>query len=352
MRWHEITVHTTEEAIEMITNFIHELGAGGVSIEESGTLNKNRDTSLGQWYEKALNDIPEGRAVIKGYFSEGTDTEEILRSLKESIVELEGFGIDTGNPVYEVILVDDEDWATAWKQYFKPIRITDRLTIKPTWEEYTPEPEEIILELDPGMAFGTGTHATTSLCLKTIEKVIRAGDEVIDVGTGSGVLAIAAAKLGAKQVLALDLDPVAVSSARENTRLNGLEDRITVRQSDLLQAIRAAGAEPVGKTVTGTKAALGSGLPPESTDSEVSGESMGVSIPVRVVVANILAEIILLFVDDVYQALQPGGAYIASGIIIEKENDVVRALEKAGFTLEGRYQDGDWVALVAGKPSV
>lgn len=323
MRWHEITIHTTEEAVEAITNFLHELGAGGVSIEESGTLNKPRDTSLGQWYEVPLNNIPEGRAEIKGYFAEGSDVEAIFASVKTSVEGLEEFGLDAGNPTYEIKLVDEEDWANAWKQYFKPIRISERLTIKPTWEEYTPSPEEIILELDPGMAFGTGTHATTALCLRTIEKVVRPGDEVIDVGTGSGILSIAAAKLRAKHVLALDLDPVAVSSALENTRLNGLEDKITVVQSDLLQALRS--------------------------QESGAGQVHGVTLPVRVVVANILAEIILLFVDDVYEALEKGGVYIASGIIKSKQQDVERALTASGFTVEERFEDQDWVALVARK---
>ncbi|WP_248926723.1 50S ribosomal protein L11 methyltransferase [Paenibacillus hamazuiensis] len=322
MRWHEITVHTTEMAIEMISNFIHELGAGGVSIEESGTLNKKRDTSLGQWYEVPLNDIPEGRAVIKGYFVEGTDMDEILEQLKKSINQLPEFDIEIGDPTYELRTVDEEDWANAWKQYFKPLRVSERLTIKPTWEEYSGGPDELIIELDPGMAFGTGTHATTSLCLKTLEKTIRPGVDVIDVGTGSGVLAIAAAKLGARHVLAVDLDPVAVSSATENTRLNGLDEKITVKLSDLLQVMKESGEGTTG---------------------------LGVHIPVQVVVANILAEILLLFVKDVYDILEPGGLYIASGIIQSKEADVAQALTAHHFEIVERNYDQDWVVLVARK---
>jgi ribosomal protein L11 methyltransferase len=323
MRWHELTVHTTEEAIEMISNFFHELGAGGVSIEESGTLNKQRDTSFGQWYELPLNDIPEGRAVIKGYFYEGTDMEELLSQLKVSVEQLTEFDIDTGSPSYELKDVDDEDWANAWKQYFKPIRVSERLTIKPTWEEYQASPGELILELDPGMAFGTGTHATTALCLRTLEKVVQSGDDVIDVGTGSGILAIAASKLGAKHVLAVDLDPVAVSSATENSRLNGLENEITVKLSDLLGVLKA---------------------------SETEGSiGIGVTIPVRVVVANILAEIIMLFVKDVYEVLQPGGYYVASGIITSKEAEVENALQAANFTIVEKNYDSDWVVIVARK---
>lgn len=323
MRWHEITVHTTEEAIEMISNFIHELGAGGVSIEESGTLNKQRDTSLGQWYELPLNDIPEGRAVIKGYFAQGTEMDAILEQLRASVEQLREYDIDTGNPSYEMREVDDEDWANAWKQYFKPIRVSDRLTIKPTWEEYAGGPDELILELDPGMAFGTGTHATTALCLRTLEKVVQPGDDVIDVGTGSGILSIAAAKLGARHVLAVDLDPVAVSSATENAKLNGLENDITVKLSDLLGVLKAS-------------------------ETGASSE-LGVAIPVQVVVANILAEIILLFVGDVYEVLQPGGYYVASGIITSKEADVEKALVAAGFAIVDKSYDSDWVVITARK---
>ncbi|UOK62167.1 50S ribosomal protein L11 methyltransferase [Paenibacillus sp. OVF10] len=320
MLWHELTIHTTEEAVEMISNFLHEAGAGGVSIEESGTLNKKRDTTYGELYDVPLNDIPEGFAVIKGYFSEGTDMDALQSEVNPRIEELSEFGIDTGEVRYETRTVDENDWATAWKQYFKPVRVSERLTIKPTWEEYTPEsPDEKIIELDPGMAFGTGTHPTTSLCLRTLETVIQGGEEVIDVGTGSGILAIGAIKLGAKHVLALDLDPVAVISARENVELNGLEQQITVKESDLLSV-------------------LGSQDP-----------ALGVQLPVKVVVANILAEIILLFVDDVYNALESGGTYIVSGIWKNKEQVVHDALVATGFEVSAIHRDEDWLAFVARK---
>src|SRR5690606_5712663 len=138
----------TEEAIEMISNFLHEAGAEGVSIEESGTLNKQRDTSLGQWYEHPLNDIPEGQAVIKGYFPADTDTDHLIETLKPRVNELREFDIDIGDVSYTAIVVDEEDWANAWKQYFHPLRVSDTLTIKPTWEDYEPSPGERIIELD------------------------------------------------------------------------------------------------------------------------------------------------------------------------------------------------------------
>ncbi|MDN4082744.1 50S ribosomal protein L11 methyltransferase [Paenibacillus polymyxa] len=320
MLWNEITIHTSEEAVEMISNFLHEAGAGGVSIEESGSLNKPRDTSYGQWYDRPLNDIPEGQAIIKGYFAEEVDMDSVRAQIEPRVEQLRTFDIDPGEVRYELKTVHEDDWANAWKQYFKPLRVSDRLTIKPTWEEYEPASEdEKIIELDPGMAFGTGTHPTTSLCLRTLESVIQGGEEVIDVGTGSGILAIGAVKLGAKHVLALDLDPVAVSSARENTRLNGLEERITIKESDLLSVLNA------------------------------SDPTLGIQLPVKLVVANILAEIILLFIDDVYNALQPGGIYIASGIWKNKEEAVETALKAAGFEITEINRDEDWLAFVARK---
>ncbi|MBD2869466.1 50S ribosomal protein L11 methyltransferase [Paenibacillus arenilitoris] len=327
MKWHEVTISTTEEAQEMISNFLHEMGAGGVSIEESGSLNKPRDTSLGQWYELPLNDIPEGQAVIKGYFHEDTDTGALLEALKPRIEQLREFDIDPGDVAYSAAVVDDEDWATAWKQYFKPLRVSDTLTIKPTWETYEAGENERIIELDPGMAFGTGTHPTTALCLQTLESVVRGGEEVIDVGTGSGILAIGACRLGAKSVLALDLDPVAVSSATENVKLNDLSGQVEVRLSDLLGVLK------------------------DGTDGEVGG-SLRVTLPVDLVVANILAEIILLFIDDVYAALRPGGIYIASGVYKNKESDVEEGLVRSGFEIVEKRRDEDWIAFVARKPQV
>lgn len=322
MNWNEITIHTTEEAVEMISNFLHEAGAGGVTIEEAVSNHKYDDTSYGQFYDLQPNGIEEGNARVLGYFSEGYDTDLILQDIKERIGQLPDYDIDPGEVKYDVRPVNDDDWANNWKQYFKPVRVSERLTIKPTWEAYEPEsPAEKIIELDPGMAFGTGTHPTTSLCLRALEGVIQEGDEVIDVGTGSGILAIGAVLLGAQHVLAIDLDPVAVTIASENTSLNRLEDKITVRESDLLAVIKGV---------------------------EHGGE-LGVTLPTRVVVANILAEVILLFIDDVYEALQSGGYYIASGIYKNKEQVVQEALLAAGFEITETGREEDWVVFVARK---
>jgi ribosomal protein L11 methyltransferase len=325
MIWHEVTLHTTEEAMEMISNFFHEHGAGGVSIEETGSLDRARDTSYGQWYDTPFNDLPEGEAIIKAYFPEMDNIDLIVVQLNHFIAEIREYPTNVGKASVSVKIVDDEDWANAWKQYFKPVRITDRITIKPTWEEYEATPEELIIEIDPGMAFGTGTHATTSLCLQSLEKYIQSGMDVIDIGTGSGILSIGAVKLGAKHVLALDLDPVAIVSAGENVALNKLEDHITVIQSDLLQVLQG--------------------------NDDATNLGLGVTIPVDLAVANILADVILMFIDDVYQALKPGGIYITSGIIGKKRAEVEQALEQAGFQLLQTIQDQDqdWVAITAKK---
>ncbi|MCM3746387.1 50S ribosomal protein L11 methyltransferase [Paenibacillus pasadenensis] len=347
MKYHELTIYTTEEAVEMISNFLHEQGAGGVSIEESGSLERRRDLSFGQWYELPLNDIPEGNVLIKGYFSEEEDMDAHVAAVRPRIEELREYEIDPGQYEISVFTVDENDWATAWKQYFKPIRVTERLTIKPTWEEYEASEGEVVLEIDPGMAFGTGTHPTTSLCLRALESTIREGDEVIDVGTGSGILAIGAVKVGAGRVLAVDLDPVAVSSAIENASLNGLEDRIQVLQSDLLGVLKISSGE--ASSWSDNANPVEAKVRAELAERAIN-EPLLVSVPCDVIVANILAEIILLFLDDVYAALKPGGTYIASGIYENKEETVASALLASGFEIVDRVREDKWIAFVAAKP--
>lgn len=349
MLWHEVTIHTTEEAQEMISNLLYEAGAGGVSIEESGILGKQRDTRYGELYDEPLNDIPEGEAVIKGYYAETVDMDGVIAELTPRVEELREFGIDPGKALISWRTVDEDDWAHAWKQYFKPLRVSERLTIKPTWEDYIPEsPEEKIIEIDPGMAFGTGTHPTTALCLRALEKHISGGEEVIDVGTGSGILAVGAMLLGAGSVLALDLDPVAVESAQQNVELNRLEESITVKESDLLSLLGGEGAAdtPAGEMWPSAR--------PDATGTTQTaqadeGNSLGVTLPVQIVVANILAEIIVLFTDDVYRALKRGGLYITSGIYKDKEGLVAEALTSSGFEIIEITREEDWVAFTAGK---
>lgn len=309
MKWSEISIHTTQEAVEPISNILHEAGASGVVIEDPFDLTKERENVFGEIYQLNPDDYPEEGVIVKAYLPVNSFLGETVDEIKEAINGLLLFGIDLGYNKITISEVNEEEWATAWKKYYHPVKISEKFTIVPTWETYEPvNSDELIIELDPGMAFGTGTHPTTVLCIQALERSVIQGDKVVDVGTGSGVLSIAAAMLGASEVKALDLDIVAVESARLNIKLNKVHDRVTVSQNNLLDNVEG---------------------------------------PVDVVVANILAEIILLFVDQAAKVVKPGGLFITSGIIHTKKQEVKEGLEKAGFIIEETLVMEDWIAYIA-----
>ncbi|MBA2878917.1 50S ribosomal protein L11 methyltransferase [Anoxybacillus ayderensis] len=311
MKWSEISIHTTHEAVEAISNILHEAGAGGVVIEDPFELTKERETTYGEIYQLNPDDYPEEGVIIKAYLPVNSFLGETVEEIKQAINNLMLYNIDIGRNKITISEVNEEEWATAWKKYYNPVKISERFTIVPTWETYEPvSSDELIIELDPGMAFGTGTHPTTVMCIQALEKTVKEGDTVVDVGTGSGILSIAAAMLGAKRVHALDLDPVAVESAKLNVKLNKVHDVVTVSQNNLLDRVD------------------------EQAD---------------VIVANILAEIILRFVDDAYRLLRSGGVFITSGIIQTKKQEVKEGLLRAGFTIEETLTMEDWIAFIAKK---
>jgi ribosomal protein L11 methyltransferase len=219
-------------------------------------------------------------------------------------------------PEPQLRILREEDWAHAWKKFYKPMRIGQRVVLKPTWEDFSPEPGDLVVELDPGMAFGTGLHPTTRLCVAALEATIQLGDQVLDVGTGSGVLAIVAAKLGASAIVATDIDPVAVEVARENIEINGL-------------ALAPAGL----------------------IDVRQGSVPAGMAGRFQVLVANILAEVIAGLFDAQYdnvplfEPLAAGGTMILSGIIEERAFLVEEAAARHGLAVVRREQEGDWVAL-------
>lgn len=312
MKWTELSILTTNEAVEAVSNILHEAGASGVVIEDSKELTKERIDQFGEIYALNPDDFPKNGVVVKAYLSATSFLAETVEEIKLAIANLVNFDINIGENILTLCEVDEEDWATAWKQYYHPVKISERFTIVPTWEEYVPvSTDELIIELDPGMAFGTGTHPTTVMCLQALEKVVSTGDTVIDVGTGSGVLSIGAAMLGAQKVHALDLDEVAVTAARENVALNKVDGVVQVFHGNLLDTVKE---------------------------------------PADVVVANILAEIIVTFTDDAFSIVKPGGVYVTSGIIGAKKDDVKEALEKSGFAIEEVLMMEDWVAIVARRP--
>lgn len=309
MKWSEFAIQTTNEAVEPVSNILHEAGASGVVIEDPLELVKERENVFGEIYHLNPDDYPDEGVVIKAYLPVNSFLNDTVDAIKESINNLLLFDIDLGKNVVSISEVHEEEWATAWKKYYNPVKISERFTIVPTWEDYTPvSSDELIIELDPGMAFGTGTHPTTVMCIQALERTVRPGDLVVDVGTGSGVLSIAAALLDAKRIQSLDLDEVAVQSAIQNVEINNVKDKVSVSQGNLLD---------------------------------------GVNEQADIVVANILAEVIMRFTDDVAKVVKPGGHFIASGIIQTKKQDVKDAIIASGFTVEETILMEDWVAIIA-----
>lgn len=309
LKWSEISIHTTNEAVEPISNILHEAGASGVVIEDPLELVKEREDQFGEIYQLNPQDYPEEGVIVKAYLSVNSFLGETVDEIKEAVNNLILFNIDIGKNSVSVSEVNEEEWATAWKKYYHPVKISERFTVVPTWEEYTPvSSDELIIELDPGMAFGTGTHPTTVMSIQGLERFVKSDDVVIDVGTGSGVLSIASAMLGAKKVTALDLDEVAVESAKMNIKLNKVHSVVNVFQNNLLEGIQ------------------------EKAD---------------VIVANILAEVIVRFTDAAAQCLKPGGYFITAGIIQQKKDEVKESIESAGFQIEETVQMEDWVSFIA-----
>ncbi|MCK2003037.1 50S ribosomal protein L11 methyltransferase [[Brevibacterium] frigoritolerans] len=309
MKWSEFAIQTTNEAVEPVSNILHEAGASGVVIEDPLELVKERENVFGEIYHLNPDDYPDEGVVIKAYLPVNSFLGDTIDAIKESINNLLLFDIDLGKNVVSISEVNEEEWATAWKKYYNPVKISERFTIVPTWEDYTPvSSDELIIELDPGMAFGTGTHPTTVMCIQALERTVTPGDLVVDVGTGSGVLSIAAALLDAKRIQSLDLDEVAVQSAKQNVEINNVQDKVSVSQGNLLD---------------------------------------GVNEQADIVVANILAEVIMRFTDDVAKVVKPGGYFIASGIIQTKKHDVKEAIIASGFTVEETILMEDWVAIIA-----
>ena len=216
-------------------------------------------------------------------------------------------GLDLGEAKVEHEKMHEEDWANTWKQYYKPSKVGEKIVVKPIWEDYEAKDGELVVDLDPGMAFGTGTHETTRMCIQALERYVKEESTVFDVGCGSGILAIAAAKLGAKLAVGVDLDPVAVESSIENVGYNNLKN-IEILHGNLVEVID-------GKA--------------------------------DIVVANILAEIICILTDDVKRVLKGGGVFITSGIIHDRVDMVCEKLEATGFEVIEKNRDGEWNCIVA-----
>jgi len=309
MQWCEAVVHTTTAGGDLVSDLMIRRGAAGTEIVDRADVPD--PAKPGVYWElydpKMLAAMPED-VLVKGWFQQNDRTGDTLSGLRTELQALRAQGGDAqlGTLAMETRDVADEDWAENWKKFYKPFRVGKRLVVKPTWEAYAAKPGDLIVEMDPGMAFGAGTHETTAMCMELLEKHLRPGADVMDVGTGSGILAIAAARLGAKTVLAVDIDPDAVKTAAENVRQNGVERCVRVVKGDL-----------------------------------VNGEAM----PCALATANIVADAIIMLCGPLTRHLAADGLLICSGIISEREQDVLAAAAAAGYQTADRLARGEWVAL-------
>lgn len=307
MNWAEVQIKTTPKYEELISSILYDVGATGLAIEDPrDILELSQSPESWAFIDPDLINVESDDIVIKAYFSEAEDLDNIVQEIKYKIRN--NPILKEAQPEVTVTMVDDEDFAQNWKKYYKPTKIGERIVIKPTWEAYTPEEGDILVELDPGMAFGTGTHETTILCTEALERYVKQGDIVYDIGCGSGILSIVAAKLGAEKVVGVDLDEVCIKVSNENIIINQVEDIIEVKKGNLLDVVE-------GKA--------------------------------NIIVSNIIAEIIVEMIKDLKLHLEDKGIFITSGIIEEKIPMVEKALLENGFKILETKQKNEWALILA-----
>jgi ribosomal protein L11 methyltransferase len=306
MKWKEISVLTNGICLDAVAGIFHELGSGGVVVEDPQAARQyvSRDC----WNADNISADVQGHdfVVIKAYFP---DDHQVMEQVGERLKEVEK-QLHSSCKVY-INEVNDEDLEQSWKKYYHTFKVGQNLVIKPSWEQYQPAPGEVVVDIDPGMAFGTGIHASTRFCLTFIEKYIQGGETVVDAGCGSGILSIAAAKLGASKILAMDIEEVAVRIARENIALNGLQDRIEVQEGDIVASL--------------------------------------INSSPQVILANITAEVVAQLVPVAAQVLPSGGWFFGSGIVDSRWPGVKKQLDNHGFEIQQLLTDVDWVGVAARK---
>ncbi len=312
MNWIELIVHTTTAGSDAVSSLLIDLGAGGTMTEDRADIpDPSKPHGIWEIIDPSLPDSMPEDVLVHAWLEPSEDFPTLLSTLRSRLASLAA-----ANPGYGALSLDtksipNENWAENWKKYYKPLRAGEHFVIKPSWEPFDPLPGDRVIEMDPGMAFGSGYHETTSMCLALLERSVEPGARVIDVGTGSGILAIGAAMLGAGQVLAIDIDRDAVRVAEENVRHSGVADRVSVQEGNLLDRVD------------------------ESCD---------------VCVANIIAQIICSSAAPLFGHVIPGGLFICSGIIAEMEQPVREALLTAGFEILDVMRKGEWVAFLSRRP--
>lgn len=324
MKYIEMKIHASHQGVEMVTEMLMRNGITAISVDDPADLQDilDKKNEYGWDYiDDAVKERPEREPQVKVYLDDTDQGREQLQHLKIEIMKLKsmelegkfGWDADLGRLYAESEVVDDEAWKDKWKEYFKPTRITDRIVVCPSWEDFEPRPQDLVIDIDPGMAFGTGTHETTRLCMALLQLYLaKAGGDarVLDVGCGSGILSIGAALLGASEVTGVEIDPDAVAVAEENVEKNGLAGRIRILQGDLTE---------------------------------------GLDLEADIIVANLMADLVMRLADPAAEHLAKDGIFISSGILIEKREQVSEAIRSAGFTIERVVTDGEWCAIAARK---
>ena len=323
MEYLEVKVYTTTKGIDPVSGIFLAAGIDGIVVEDKNDfyelMEKKNSYDWDYVDENLVEELKNAETCVTAYLEKTAEGYSCLKKIRDEVYRLATFDAcgafeDTvgilGRLQVCVNDVRDEDWQDNWKEYFKPEKITDRIVIKPSWESYKKQSEdEIIIEIDPGAAFGTGKHPTTTMCIKALEKYVEPGkSSVLDVGCGSGILSVAAALLGAGDVLGVDIDPVAVTVAGENAEINGLSDKIKIAEGDLTK---------------------------------------GIDYQADIVVANLMADLVIMLSKDVRRHLKKGGYYISSGILEEKKDIVAKAIKKCGFEIVEILCENEWVAIVA-----
>jgi len=309
----QIEIFTLTAGIDPLCVALEEIGVSGFVINDPADFEQFLSGNGSNWDlvdESLLKPRgPEGSVTF--YLPEGEDSHLQLTQVEEALSRLKATDEKRqwGRLEYELSTVEEESWQDSWKQYWKPSRVGKNLIVCPSWEHYQPAPGEVVIHLDPGMAFGTGTHESTRLCMELAEKIITGGEKILDLGCGSGILAITALLLGAEEALGVDVDEVAVRVCAENAALNDLSSRASFRKGDL---------------------------------------ASGINGKYDIIFANIIADVILRLIPDLPRVLAPGGALIASGILSERAHGIETAFEAAGLRVKTKLENSGWAALLAG----